>query len=126
MAHTWQSLVRKWQRRILRDPGWEIEMVAVPAKQGRALSVETKDYQYRKAQIIYPHDSQPDNAVACHEVIHIALAGLSATATVATRVLGGDTHTKLAEEWIVSEEERAVETLTRALVAAYAEEDKDG
>jgi len=123
----WEKLIRVWATRLLRDPGWMIRVRwgdDLPAKVDA--ETDTEWVNYRMATVTIPRGAEPSRRVACHEVVHILVADLTwAGVSVAERILGKgiDASLRVGIAWVQDVEERVVEVLTRAFLAAYYTDD---
>ena len=124
MAKSWGSLIAKWQKRILRDPGWKIRIDEdVEIEEPATAIVVTDRFVYREAAIKLRPKLPPDNRIACHEVCHIAVAALCWSARNAVEETADTVETQLlVEAWLLQSEEVTAELLTRAFLVAYGED----
>ena len=118
----WAGLVGKWARRILCDPGWVIT-VKWDSEVETTAEADTDRAEYREGSVRLRPDTEPDNRIACHEVLHIALAGMSWTGPLAMEEVAAGVGASVFSTWQQQAEEACVEGLTRAFVLAYAEQD---
>jgi len=124
MAKSWASLVGKWQKRILRDPDWQIRIDEdVEIEEPATAIAVTNRFVYREAAIKVRPGIPPDNRIACHEVCHVAVAPLAWSAREAIEETVNTVEAQLlVEAWLIQAEEILAESLTRAFLAAYGED----
>ena len=119
----WTALFEKWGGRILQDPGWrffveEDAAVELPC----TINLDMSRYEYREAHFTIRPGAVPDERIACHEIVHVALASLSWPATLALGNVVDGVGYAVADAWLTNAEEITTDNLSRAFVAAYADE----
>jgi len=120
-ANSWEAPIEKWVGRIL-GKDWEVQVIPTEELKGTLWGASTMQdhYPYRHAIIEYNPDAPPTDYMACHEVVHIALAPLAMACKRASGVIGA--AGKVLAEWTEDAEERTCDVLTRALLRAHGEE----
>ena len=116
-------LFEKWGRRILQDPGWrffvqEDAAVELPC----TINLDTSRYEYREAHFTIRPGAAPDERIACHEIVHVALAGLAWPAQMAFDAVVDGNAGVVGGAWLKNAEEITTDNLSRAFLAAYADE----
>lgn len=117
MAATWHALFKKWAKRLGSQTNWKCKTVADPNLDKDHLATTTYELSYRIATFRYRPGSTPNNAVACHEAVHLLVARLADAAEKASADNGD-----VAKAWLDGATEEVVEEITNLFLAAYNEE----
>jgi len=114
---TWPRLFQKWSKRLLRETRWRCKISADPNLDKDDLATVTYKPEYRTATFHYRPGSEPDNATALHEVVHLLLGRVWA---FGEKVLAED---KAAKDWFEAVTEEAVEEIANVILRAYGEDE---
>jgi len=112
----WPALFRLWFDRIIGDPGWTLRFIADDDCPNDA--EVTHRFRYREATFRYRPSTPPTNALAAHEVCHVAVARLYAMSVDLLAPLDRDGFARKAVD---AAAEEVVDDLARAFVRAYGE-----
>ena len=112
---TWPKLFQKWTGRLLRETRWRCKSLADPNLDKEDIAAVTYKPEYRIATFHYRPGSEPNSAVALHEVVHLLLGRVW---TFGEKNLADD---KTAGDWFEAVIEESVEEITNVLLRAYDE-----
>ncbi len=118
---TWPDLFRLWFGRIIGDPGWTLLFIADDDCANRA--EVTYRHRYREATFRYRPSMTPSYSTAAHEVCHLAIARLYATAVDLTAQVDRD---GFARKVLDGSCEETAEALARSFVRAYGVDGRAG
>lgn len=113
---TWPRLFRKWTARLLRETKWRWKILADPNLDKEEIASVTYRPEYRTATFHYRPGSEPDNATALHEVVHLLVGRVW---VFGEKVLAED---KAGRDWFEAATEESVEEITNVILRAYGEE----
>lgn len=116
----WLRLFELWEKRLLRDDGWEIAYV-VDSAIGELRAQAEMNAASRKATIRFNPDLEPRNATACHEFAHLLMSHFTGYADEVARTLDGSAA-GLALIILDRQAEETTAVLTARFLAAYGEE----
>jgi len=114
---TWPRLFQKWADRLLRETRWRWKTLPDPNMDKDDVATVTYKPEYRTATFHYRPGTEPDNATALHEVVHLLLGRVWA---FGEKVLAED---KAAKDWFEAVTEEAVEEIANVILRAYGEDE---
>lgn len=117
---TWEKCILKWVKRLLKDPYWKVTVAAsAELEYPYSCQAYTDNYMYRRAKIEYREDAPVDNAIACHEVVHLMLAPMGEILRQGSLKAGAGG--KVLSEWGRQAEEIVCDAIAYAILDAYGE-----
>ena len=114
---TWPSLFKKWAKRFGGETNWRCKVEADLELDRGDLAAVTFNQEYRTATFRYRPGSEPENATACHEAVHLLVARLYIVAQKLAATSG-----EPAKQWVEAANEEVVEEIANLFLVAYGEE----